>query len=1051
MEIIGCRAPRKGTSRFSAGYEFLYWSFYCLRYSGFPNLFLEHFDERFQLPEAIAVSGAIAILSTVLYNVFQGRVKFINLGAVSLTIILLLTGMIEFADYLPDLEDKVVHYAAFVLILSFTYICQLVFWGAFSRMFNVRDGKRMMGSVDMGMDFSSIVGYFSIPVLLNVGFEARSLYTFGLGSISVYLALFIIMARRYFRKEEMYASEEETLEKLPFRQFFANRFIFTMALFVIVSLVTINFVDFSFYNVSVQQFDQESLPYFLSFFEGTIVVFAFFFTTFATDRIVKEYGLRVSLLVTPAVLLVFTIAAIALGSYFGFDVKTSGKENVVYFFMAVAMCRLLVDAMTNAVDQPTVKYYYVPLDKRTSIDVKTKLEGTTMAVGSLLAGGLIVFINQFPVFNLFSMTIFIVPLVLIWIAIVYFMYRGYRSMLETSLIKNKMLLSNISNFREYSLAGILAGNLQNKEDNRVIYNLKMLEKMEPLLFENAVLQLVESPVASVRNYARKKLNALEIGGIRREIRTLAGEAEAQANQSDRLSVSNNGLMKLSKSSKEADRVLAARLISGSEHSRTIFMLLELLRDPATAVRSEAIQTAARIKRPETWPVLVEQLAFPLFSHLATMALKEGGKKVLPYLENAFHKSGQSDVVMEKIIQIIGSVGGVEAMNLLWKKIDYPDKKIVQSTLHALRVLNIRATGRQAMHVKELLDVEMSKLLWNMMAMEEIPKNIHYEPLNVALKEEVEDNRHQITLLLSLLYDAADIQLMKENLDIGTPDSIQYAVELLDIILDGDLKPKLIPLVDDTSLREKQELLMSYFPRENYNSVEVINYLLNRDYNHTNRWTKACALYSKAMVPDQDPAVNLISHMFNPDKMLKELAAWGVFNKGREVYESTLKRLSPEEKHFLDLTVQNNKIVEGLDDGYFMIVEMGMILKRVPIFSGIPGQSIACLADIVTPLKLRLGETTEASGDSCIYITALGAVQLMQGNKSVLGLPRYAVYGDLFQIEDPVAFSAIQATEASVVFKIETADFYFAMASHPELAQEILIALSGKKQKQKSVA
>ncbi|PGH37538.1 MAG: hypothetical protein CRN43_20580, partial [Candidatus Nephrothrix sp. EaCA] len=141
-------------------------------------------------------------------------------------------------------------------------------------------------------------------------------------------------------------------------------------------------------------------------------------------------------------------------------------------------------------------------------------------------------------------------------------------------------------------------------------------------------------------------------------------------------------MKLSKSSKTADRALAAKLILPSDHSRTIFTLLELLRDNAPEVRMEAIRTASKIGRSETWPLLIKQLALPVFSHLAARALKDIGEKTLPYLENAFHKSGQSDLLMEKIIQVIGSIGGTEAMELLWKKIDYPDKRIVQNTLHA---------------------------------------------------------------------------------------------------------------------------------------------------------------------------------------------------------------------------------------------------------------------------------------------------------------------------------------------------------------------------------
>src|SRR5207249_4515985 len=107
------------------------------------------------------------------------------------------------------------------------------------------------------------------------------------------------------------------------------------------------------------------------------------------------------------------------------------------------------------------------------------------------------------------------------------------------------------------------------------------------------------------------------------------------------------------------------------------------------------------------------------------------------------------------------------------------------------------------------------------------------------------------------------------IEAGTPDSIQYALELLDLFVDQDLKPKLIPLLDDSSTSAKLEALQIFFPRESYTAIQTINYILNRDFNYNNRWTKACAIHLTAYLADFRVSRGLISQMFNQDKLLQE--------------------------------------------------------------------------------------------------------------------------------------------------------------------------------------
>ena len=1008
------------------------------------TLFLSHFDERVDLPRAFAISGGIGVLITLLYNFLQGRIPFTALTVFNLLLVIALTAFIEFGE--PYVQDtNLLFYFGFTLILPFTFITQLVFWGSFNRMFNVRDSKRLIGSVDVGTDIAAVFAFFSIPILLSYGVKPESLYSIGLVSITGFLILFLLLSRKYLVGGKSAIKSEAEIKKLSIGQFLGNKYIVTLSLFIVISLVALQFVDYAFFNATTIQYTNENnemddtqLATFLSLFEATVVIFSFLFTTFVTDRLNQDYGLRVSLLINPIVLLIFTGAAIALGSYFGYDLTTGEKSTIAFFFIAVAMSKLFINSLREALDEPTFKFFYVPIDRSISIDAQTKIEGTVTALATAIAGGIIVLINSFDVFNVFSITIFTVPVLVLWYFITNRMYKGYRDTLQNSLVKNKSAVKK-NLVKEYTLDSVLEKEVRSTAEEKIIYGLKLMEKLEPALFETSLLQLADSPSKKVSQFARKKIEELGILTAENEIKGLASQAAGMAEDSDLLSIPVEKLMKLSKSVKQADRLLAAKLMRKLTNQKTIFILLELMRDADPRVRTEALLTARKVKRPETWNVLIELLASPRYAHQAASALKEAGVAALPVLETAFHKSGQKDLVMLKIIQIIGHIPGQESLQLLWKKIDYPDKRIVKQILYSLRYINYQATGREALAVKDLLDAEMSKTLWNLAALHELPNEPIYHYLHEALREEVRDNYDHLSLLLSLLYDPESVQLVKENVELGTPDSIQYALELLDLFVDQDLKPKLIPLLDDSTTSKKLELLQTYFPRESYNPIQVINYILNRDFNYNNRWTKVCAVHACAYIPNFRVSRGLISQMFNSDKLLQETTAWVIYNKDKTAYQSISERLPYKDKKFLDSSIENNQLLDGLNDGFFLYIEMIMLIKSIPVFYHIEGKVLSDLADKIQPITLKPNEkiTIPQSEELPILIMAHGKARLNYEEKLVQELIPGEVYGDLFQEGPTTPITEVVASERSVIFKISLIDFYFVLASHHELAQGLI--------------
>ena len=140
-------------------------------------------------------------------------------------------------------------------------------------------------------------------------------------------------------------------------------------------------------------------------------------------------------------------------------------------------------------------------------------------------------------------------------------------------------------------------------------------------------------------------------------------------------ISIKRITSLCKSEKEQDRQYGAELIGNMESNSAVFYLVELLTDYSARVRIAAIKAAEKKYSYEILISLINNLTSSRFSNFAKSALVRIGHDALKPLDNSFHKSGQDAKLMVKLVQLIGRIGGDDAIQLLWSKIDFPDKII----------------------------------------------------------------------------------------------------------------------------------------------------------------------------------------------------------------------------------------------------------------------------------------------------------------------------------------------------------------------------------------
>ena len=99
---------------------------------------------------------------------------------------------------------------------------------------------------------------------------------------------------------------------------FKSRYIGYMSLFVVLLISVTIFVHFSFLGVARESYPNHTdLAAFFGYFNGTLMVFSVLIKTFVYGRIMKTWGLKLALVASPILLLIFTLVAALIGGVFG--------------------------------------------------------------------------------------------------------------------------------------------------------------------------------------------------------------------------------------------------------------------------------------------------------------------------------------------------------------------------------------------------------------------------------------------------------------------------------------------------------------------------------------------------------------------------------------------------------------------------------------------------------------------------------------------------------------------------------------------------------------
>ncbi|WP_157558821.1 cyclic nucleotide-binding domain-containing protein [Microscilla marina] len=1019
-------------------------------------LFVTAFDEATDLPLAMVGQGIVGIVITSLFSHYQrvrpyARLSLVVLIIITLSIFSLRLGYGLIPD--KDMRAKLVFFG-FMLMVPFEALVLLIFWGMIARIFDLKQQKRIVGGVDIGKGLATLVAFFGVIPIANSLMETIDLLEISFASTGLLIFVHILLVRNspainFVRME----AHEKTTGKLSIPQMFKDNYIIWLIGFVMIVTIAGNFIDYSFLNTATKQFPREKdLVNFIGVFQGITLVFSMLAQTFVGDWLVENYGLKITLLINALLLILFTVLTVLAGSFFGFT--PGGDNNFIFFFMAVALSSLFFSALKDAFDEPTFKFFLFPIDKSIRLIVMTRLDGIVKVTAGMIAGLLMLAIDKAKFFNLLSFSYILLLIIGAWIYIIIKMHTKYQESLRATLEKTQQT-NDMSSLQSADAIGIiLEKELESDHPEKVIFILKFMEKTEPVLFERSLKKLEASANRKLRNFVSAKVKNLEASTIdSRLVSETTFLSTSSPSATDRPSarfnlrkdyttvatenIHHEEVIKLAKSKKTGDRVMAAKLMRIYDHEETTRYLIQLLKDYVPLVKMEAIITARKVQRSVSWTVLIDLLASPEYGNMAAASLVECGDRILPVLEHAFYKSGQSELVMIKIVQIYGHIGSKSSIELLWNKINHPAQDIIDQVLLSLSYCNAEVPEERVPAIINILEIEIGDAAWDLAAMLEVDKRDETVELRASLKEEIRYNFNSIFRLLSLIYDSQSIELVQQSLDSEETEGKLFAIELLDMFLDENLKPILFPLLEDIPVTQKIAKLQNYFPRITFDHTEVLKHLITRDYRYTNRWTRACAMFALAHLENLDEKQELVANLFHKDNLLRETAAWALYQLDKPLFDRVSPRLHVDIKEQLEEKLGKIVLQENTDIAEELLYNRVLFLKKVALFNGVPGDILAEISDIIQPQSLPKGEKlilNNEEAQKCLFILAKGNLHTHNAEGKEVNLNEAATFGSLLMMDASKTYDEAIASEDSLLYAIDQHEFFARMSTYPELVR-----------------
>jgi len=875
------------------------------------SLFLAIFDEKI-MARAYVVSGFAGIILTALYTWFQARLYFKNFATINLIFVTILTLILWVL--LLIYPSKWIIFMVFVMLGPLNILAMLGFWGTTGRLFTLRQGKRLFGLVDAGLIIGIIVSCYAIPLLLTFNFKSHNILLISSASILVAAVIQLLIGKKF-----TFASgrTEKAEKKSGLSVFRDDSYIRIMGIFIALSVMTAFFVQYSFMAVTRQQYPlEEDMARFLGLFTGSMMIFTLLIKVLVFSYLIRNYGLRTCLALSPVLIAGFTAIAVIIGMIQGY---TPAAGGFLLFFLLLALNRLFSKSLKDSIESPSFKVIYQTVDEKIRYEVQSGIDGTINEIAALSSGLLLAGLGALSFIKLIHFSWVLFAIIIIWIFVAIRLYLEYRKSIRKSL-------ETVASPETGPLLEERWEDLKNRPSGMTLFKsnfYKLITGDLSLIDRTKNRWLLQQIVEHTEN-----TQDLSMLPVLKKISSRADIDEAVRHHSaeviDQLEETKGDPHKLKKSVPllaEDDKLVNARKTLASTRMPLTTEILRLLRDNNIESKKYAVYMIGKFRLTDMISEVCNCLNVHGLERDAFNVLNSFGTEAREELFRLYLSSSGNINISKLIIRLLSKTKASENADFLFARIWSNSRQVKEAAVVSLINSGYKATPEEKDKIHQLVSEIIGMITWNISAQSCLARNNNPVLLDVIKKETATWNTFLFNIL-SIAYDPGSLSKIRVNIENGTVESVNYALEMIDIVIDESIKAKLVSLIDVVSDEEKLKNLHQFYPGEVPSYDQLIEDIINRDYNLISMWSKACALRSLEELGRRSIEESVVALLFSPENILREESAKLIGRTKRELFfnasgripqdsQKTLGTIVSGEFHENELLVEKVRFLSGL--------------------------------------------------------------------------------------------------------------------------------------------
>lgn len=676
------------------------------------------------------------------------------------------------------------------------------FWMAVNDRFNPRQARRLVGFFVSGGLWGGVAGALLASRLVRLIGTENLLLT-----CPAFLAGAFFLVRRRGAGERA-ASDETAPEKYPapkkpgyadsFRIVRRSRYLRLLAGLVAAGIVVTTLVDFQFSSVVEAALPlKDARTSFLGTFFLGLLVFSTLVHHLFSGRILKRYGILAALIIPPAVLFLGSAAIflVPAASLLLWAVPVKGLDK----------------SLTHTINQSVRELLYIPVPAGEKFKAKAFID---MFVNKFADGLAAVMLLALPL-SLKGVSGLTALFCVVWAALAVLITKEYAEVVKRHLKiqwedANRLVLDRI----DVDTTQLVFDTLESRRRSSVLYAMNLYDLIRRERLTPELRKVISHRAGELRAGAMDSL--LDVDGEAlfpdtddvlpeedldaqvREILDLGAYRQVMGRYLDRVAGETGP-------EAETARMEAAKALGlmdpGSPLVRNLAGFLE---DESSEVASYALQSAGQLKQRDLVPHVLSCLTRPSVAQAAVLALSEYGDRIAGTLRD-YLADPEEDLRLRRFLpEVLARIGTPRAAEALLSEFRKAGTRLEPELIEAMAKLK---ASRPEVEFADsgVLEGVLRQLRVAYGDLERFhrlkpggKKEGRRRDLELMLFKTVKS----VFSLLGLIYPPEDISRAYQNLLAGTKKTIDYSVELLDNILRKDIKPFLLPLVEDIPLDEK---------------------------------------------------------------------------------------------------------------------------------------------------------------------------------------------------------------------------------------------------------